>query len=80
MSLISAFRTIFSDPGYISKDISPPDIDIDLFECVDCNAWKPPRAHHCTVCQKCVIKVFFHTKRKKDGSSLPLGIKLYRSI
>lgn len=25
--------------------------------CKNCHAWKPPRAHHCSVTQRCVLKM-----------------------
>jgi palmitoyltransferase len=28
--------------------------------CQKCNAYKPPRAHHCRVCQKCVLRMDHH--------------------
>ena len=28
--------------------------------CRWCNCWKPPRAHHCSVCRRCVLKMDHH--------------------
>ena len=28
--------------------------------CRRCNHWKPERAHHCSVCGKCVLKMDHH--------------------
>ena len=29
-------------------------------QCVKCNCWKPMRAHHCSVCKTCVLKMDHH--------------------
>lgn len=28
--------------------------------CTHCNAWKPPRCHHCRICRRCVLKMDHH--------------------
>lgn len=29
-------------------------------QCRKCGLWKPPRAHHCSICRKCVLKMDHH--------------------
>jgi len=48
---ISYFRTIFSDSS-IRHNPAPQGIDTTtLALCTKCNQIRPPRAHHCSVCQ-----------------------------
>ncbi|CAN0403425.1 unnamed protein product, partial [Hapterophycus canaliculatus] len=28
--------------------------------CYKCDAFKPPRAHHCSLCQRCIVKMDHH--------------------
>lgn len=61
----------YTDPGYLSHEtldlknieslkLSEPIKNQFKKTCLKCNhQWKPPRAHHCKRCKKCVFKVFF---------------------
>lgn len=67
--LISYFRANTTDPGTVPKgtatrtDIKPPMSDPDAIWkpkrrfCEKCQCIKPPRAHHCSTCQRCVNKM-----------------------
>eukprot|EP00917_Polyrhabdina_sp_WS-2016_P027754 GHVP01059261.1.p1 GENE.GHVP01059261.1~~GHVP01059261.1.p1 ORF type:complete len:318 (+),score=34.80 GHVP01059261.1:28-981(+) len=51
-----------SDPGYL-ENLLPAcsDIPEDPDRCTRCNVvWKPPRAHHCRICNKCVFRMDHH--------------------
>ncbi|XVF55257.1 hypothetical protein PTKIN_Ptkin06aG0022600 [Pterospermum kingtungense] len=62
---------ITTDPGRVPStfmpDIEDPDIPIheikrkggDLRYCQKCSHFKPPRAHHCRVCKRCVLRMVF---------------------
>eukprot|EP01118_Nematostelium_gracile_P018965 TRINITY_DN85_c0_g1_i4.p1 TRINITY_DN85_c0_g1~~TRINITY_DN85_c0_g1_i4.p1 ORF type:complete len:275 (-),score=38.32 TRINITY_DN85_c0_g1_i4:13-837(-) len=57
------FAVIMVDPGSLSKDYSSLQETgsmIVMKKCKKCNAPKPPRAHHCFVCRKCVFKMDHH--------------------
>ncbi|KAL4449756.1 hypothetical protein ABPG74_008129 [Tetrahymena malaccensis] len=64
LAVISYFKAAFSDPGFMQK-LEPP---IGLLEdnligfCQKCEdkKWKPLRAHHCKICQKCVFRMDHH--------------------
>ncbi|XVF55256.1 hypothetical protein PTKIN_Ptkin06aG0022600 [Pterospermum kingtungense] len=63
---------ITTDPGRVPStfmpDIEDPDIPIheikrkggDLRYCQKCSHFKPPRAHHCRVCKRCVLRMDHH--------------------
>lgn len=40
--------------------------------CPMCKNYKPPRTHHCRLCNKCVIKVLIYYINILDGSSLSM--------
>lgn len=54
------FKSVFTSPGY------PPQGDVlkdkmDQYQiCKKCVQPKPPRAHHCSVCKRCVLKMDHH--------------------
>jgi len=58
-------RVVFVDPGSAPKNQILLHNDLEMQErkkkfCRKCNSTKPRRAHHCVVCQKCVLKMDHH--------------------
>jgi palmitoyltransferase len=62
-------RCVFISPGYPSAETPMPEEDPDdrysrsdhIWRwCSRCQAPKPPRAHHCSVCRRCVLKMDHH--------------------
>jgi len=57
-------RVIFVDPGSAPKKQTLLHNDLEMQEnkkfCRKCNSIKPPRAHHCIICRKCVLKMDHH--------------------
>ncbi|KAK2163783.1 hypothetical protein LSH36_74g06024 [Paralvinella palmiformis] len=49
------FKAAFTDPGH-----PPPEIPEVVSICKKCIAPKPPRSHHCSVCNKCILKMDHH--------------------
>jgi ribosomal protein L40E len=61
-----------TDPGSVPKDALPLNSDVeerdfeanekDRFKkfCRRCNAFKPIRAHHCSICGRCIVKMDHH--------------------
>lgn len=45
-------------PSMDTRDIDP--VYKNTASCLDCNRWKPIRAHHCSMCGKCVSKMDHH--------------------
>ncbi|XP_057971854.1 probable protein S-acyltransferase 16 isoform X1 [Malania oleifera] len=63
---------IFTDPGRVPRTFLPDVEDTDnpiheikrkggdLRYCQKCSHYKPPRAHHCRVCKRCVLRMDHH--------------------
>lgn len=72
MSLFSYALAIFRDPGRVPQAYLPdaeesqtPLHEVkrkggDLRYCQKCGHYKPPRAHHCRVCKRCVLRMDHH--------------------
>ncbi len=70
--LMAHSRAVFSDPGVVplpqhrvdfsdahsGKDLDPPQEDWTI--CTKCEMYRPPRAHHCRICQRCIRKMDHH--------------------
>ncbi|KAK6178479.1 hypothetical protein SNE40_013265 [Patella caerulea] len=64
----SHLRTMFSDPGAIPKGNATRENILRLglkegqvvYKCPKCISIKPERAHHCSVCQRCIRKMDHH--------------------
>lgn len=68
MAVASHLRTMFSDPGAVPKGNATKEMIQQMgyregqvfFKCPKCCSIKPDRAHHCSVCQRCVRKMDHH--------------------
>jgi len=68
MAVASHLRTMFSDPGAVPKGNATKELIQQLgyregqviFKCPKCCSIKPDRAHHCSVCQRCIRKMDHH--------------------
>ncbi|XP_020905949.1 palmitoyltransferase ZDHHC3 isoform X2 [Exaiptasia diaphana] len=70
--LISHFRASFSDPGIvplptesldfseINRNHTTQNGDSEWTACTKCEAYRPPRAHHCRICRRCIKKMDHH--------------------
>eukprot|EP00501_MAST-03F_sp_TOSAG23-6_P001492 GSMAST32.ASY1.ANO1.1551.1 assembled CDS len=63
--IISYLRTVFTNPGRVPDDWSllhptNDETTSKLSYCRKCDHMKPPRAHHCSVCNVCVLKMDHH--------------------
>uniref|UniRef100_F6UMH6 Palmitoyltransferase n=1 Tax=Ciona intestinalis TaxID=7719 RepID=F6UMH6_CIOIN len=56
------FRAILGGPGYVPKNWVPKDKNDTKYLqfCQVCQGYKPPRAHHCRKCERCVLKMDHH--------------------
>ena len=62
LGVISHFRCAMSDPGEIPRDILvPPELEARKVPMCNkgCKTWKPVRAHHCSECKRCIMRVRF---------------------
>lgn len=70
--MIAHVKAVCSDPGIVplpqnkvdfsdmysgSKD---HDIDTDWTVCAKCETYRPPRAHHCRTCKRCIRRMDHH--------------------
>ncbi|CAM6009556.1 unnamed protein product [Sphagnum balticum] len=72
MALVSYALAVIQDPGHVPSSYLPDleDSAITLHEvkrkggdlryCQKCGHYKPPRAHHCRVCRRCVLRMDHH--------------------
>jgi len=67
-ALIAHVRAMLSDPGVTDLNNASPECiarmnlpsGYVLYKCVKCSAIKPERAHHCSVCRRCVKRMDHH--------------------
>ncbi|OVA06982.1 zinc finger protein [Macleaya cordata] len=72
MSFVSFVSCVLMDPGHVPSNFVP---EIEVGEvsdqgtkkngvnsrlCDKCSTYKPPRAHHCRVCRRCVLRMDHH--------------------
>mmetsp|Transcript_2506 Transcript_2506/g.3686 ORF Transcript_2506/g.3686 Transcript_2506/m.3686 type:complete len:331 (-) Transcript_2506:183-1175(-) len=64
MAMWCHFNTMVTDPGsvphsarVISNDSRADDT---ITMCAKCDSFKPPRAHHCRVCGRCIVRMDHH--------------------
>ncbi|KAH7667922.1 Protein S-acyltransferase protein [Dioscorea alata] len=70
MTILTYIMAIMSDPGTVPlryRDLENPDIPLhevkkngELRFCMKCSCYRPPRAHHCSICDKCILKMDHH--------------------
>ncbi|CAK8683008.1 unnamed protein product [Clavelina lepadiformis] len=55
-------RAILIGPGYVPKNWAPEEKSDSKYLqfCQVCQGFKPPRAHHCRTCKRCVLKMDHH--------------------
>jgi len=55
-------KAVFSDPGSIPPGaVVPPHQSATARSCKICmDQWKPPRAHHCKTCKRCIFRMDHH--------------------
>lgn len=68
LALVSHFRTMCTDPGAVPRGTATKEAIEQLglsegqvlYKCQKCCSIKPERAHHCSVCQRCIRKMDHH--------------------
>ena len=75
MSLLSHWKCMTTDPGAVPRDAQPLPTDMHEHDtenppevgkpkyrkwCRRCKAFKPSRAHHCSMCGRCIVKMDHH--------------------
>lgn len=58
------FAAVFNGPGYVPKGWRPKRAEDEQFlqYCQRCSIFKAPRSHHCSKCNRCVLKMDHHCK------------------
>lgn len=68
LAISSHLKSMFSDPGAVQlgnatkeniQQMGFREGEI-IFKCPKCSSIKPNRAHHCSVCKRCVLKMDHH--------------------
>ena len=49
-----------SNPGAVPSNAKPVDPEEGERHCFRCQAYKPIRAHHCSICNRCIVKMDHH--------------------
>uniref|UniRef100_A0A0K0FZG3 Palmitoyltransferase n=2 Tax=Strongyloides TaxID=6247 RepID=A0A0K0FZG3_STRVS len=66
---ISHYKTVFTDPGAVPignlteehiARLQRENSNKKLYQCIKCCSVKPDRAHHCSVCDRCINKMDHH--------------------
>lgn len=71
LAIVSHLRTIFTDPGSVPQRTATAELMNELesnsrpnqmiiYKCPECCSVKPDRAHHCSVCKRCIRKMDHH--------------------
>ncbi|KAI6238290.1 Palmitoyltransferase [Aphelenchoides fujianensis] len=70
LSFLSHFRTMTTDPGAVPKGNLTEDylqrlereraVGAPIYKCQRCASVKPERAHHCSVCDRCIKRMDHH--------------------
>lgn len=70
LAIVAHFKTILTDPGSVPRKTATPELmqEIGLnspsnhvvYKCSECCSVKPDRAHHCSVCKRCIRKMDHH--------------------
>lgn len=65
LAMSSHLRAMLTDPGAVPSnavpsDFEPGDTGKSFRVCLKCDAYKPPRTHHCSICRRCVVKLDHH--------------------
>ncbi|KAK4885905.1 hypothetical protein RN001_002176 [Aquatica leii] len=69
--LMSHIRAVFSDPGVVPLPQNRVDFSdihsaeagcdhVDWTVCTRCEMYRPPRAHHCRICKRCIRRMDHH--------------------
>lgn len=59
-SVVARHAAVISNPGAVPPGARPTDPELGERQCRRCQTFKPERAHHCSICQRCIIKMDHH--------------------
>lgn len=71
-TIVHYYLAITKSPGFVvdlKKELSTQET-LSYKKCLKCGVLRPPRAHHCKVCQKCVVRYDHHCKYFQKNKSV----------
>ena len=61
---MAQLKTMFTNPGAVPRHAQPliraSESGIPETICGRCDAYKPPRSHHCRICNRCIVRMDHH--------------------
>lgn len=70
LTIVAHLKTIFTDPGSVPRKTATPELmqeisqsappNLVVYKCSECCSVRPDRAHHCSVCKRCIRKMDHH--------------------
>lgn len=68
LAFLAHAKTVFSNPGVVRKNNFEDEVTglaqgTVISKCVKCESVKPERAHHCSICDRCVHRMDHHCKQ-----------------
>lgn len=81
LAMVAHLRCVFSEPGIVARNNFEEEVatgfedGVTIRKCVKCESVKPERAHHCSVCNRCVHKMDHHCEWRARRMRVIFGVR-----